>query len=46
MKYSAMPKAYFIREEYFALRSNISLVPQETNFIEKDDCESNRLFWC
>ena len=44
MKYSAtaeceikfyMPKAYFIREAYFTLRSNISLVPSGTNFIEK-----------
>ena len=31
-----MPQAYFIREAYFTLRSNISLVPQGTNFIEKD----------
>ncbi|MGN1168789.1 MAG: hypothetical protein ACI4RB_01600 [Acutalibacteraceae bacterium] len=45
MKYSAnaeceikfyMPKAYFIREAYFTLRSNISLVLLGTNFIEKD----------
>lgn len=39
-----MPQAYFIREAYFTLRSNISLVPQGTNFIEKDDCSRNRLF--
>ncbi len=39
-----MPQAYFIREAYFTLCSNISLVPKGTNFIEKDDCESNRLF--
>ena len=39
-----MPQAYFIREAYFTLRSNISLVPQGTNFIEKDDCFRNRLF--
>ena len=40
-----MPQAYFIRKAYFTLRSNISLVPLGTNFIEKDDCRSNRLFW-
>ena len=39
-----MPQAYFIREAYFTLRRNISLVPQGTNFIEKDDCFRNRLF--
>ena len=39
-----MPQAYFIREAYFILQGNISLVPQGTNFIEKDDCRSNRLF--
>ena len=39
-----MPQAYFIRGAYFILRSNISLVPQGTNFIEKDDCFRNRLF--
>ena len=39
-----MPQAYFIRKAYFTLRSNISLVPLGTNFIEKDDCRSNRLF--
>ena len=27
-----MPQAYFTREAYFTLRSNISLVPQGTNF--------------
>ena len=31
-----MPQAYFIREAYFILRSNISLVPKGTNFIEKE----------
>lgn len=39
-----MPQAYFIRKVYFILQRNISLVPQRTNFIKKDDCKSNRLF--
>ena len=32
---SLICEAYFIREAYFILRSNISLVPSGTNFIEK-----------
>lgn len=31
-----MPKAYFIRESYFTLRGNISLVPSGTNITKKD----------
>ena len=39
-----MPEAYFTREAYFILRSNISLVPTGTNFIEKDLMQSIRSF--
>ncbi len=39
-----VPQAYFIRKAYFTLRSNISLVPQGTNFIEKSTL--SRAFFC
>ena len=40
-----MPQAYFIREAYFILRSNISLVPEGTNFIEKEKTRSRVSFF-
>ena len=40
-----MPQAYFIREAYFTLRSNTSLVPHGTNFIEKKALDESSAFF-
>ena len=39
-----MPQAYFTFAKQIFHIEDISLVPQGTNFIEKGDCRSNRLF--
>ena len=40
-----MPPAYFMREAYFMLQSNISLVPQERISLKKAKSFDLAFFW-